>query len=66
VDITRGIIARLCGFSTVNLQTAGYSAVGNGARMSTEGYIPAVPAIEAEKIREFVIKKISKRKGQRL
>ena len=66
VDITRGIIARLAGFSTVNLQTAGYSAVGNGARMSTEGYIPAVPTIEAEKIREFVIKKISKRKGQGL
>jgi putative membrane protein len=66
VDITRGIIARLCGFSTVNIQTAGYSAVGNGARMSTEGYIPAVSIEEAEKIREFVIKKIGKRKGQGL
>jgi uncharacterized membrane protein YdbT with pleckstrin-like domain len=25
VDITRGIIARICGFSTVNIQTAGFS-----------------------------------------
>ena len=33
----------------------------------TEGYIPAVPVEEAEKIREFLIKKISKRgRGQGL
>lgn len=67
VDITRGIIARLCGFSTINLQTAGYSMpVNNRGGAGAEGYIPAVPMNEAEKIREFVIRKIGKRKGQGL
>jgi len=59
VDIQRGIIARLCGFSTVNIQTAGYS-YGPKANRS-EGYIPAVNMDEAEKIRDFLMKKISKR-----
>lgn len=67
VDITRGVIARLCGFSSVNIQTAGYSshAGGRGGILS-EGYIPAVPTNEAEKIREFVIKKITKNRNQGL
>jgi membrane protein YdbS with pleckstrin-like domain len=65
VDITRGIIARLNGFSTVNIQTAGYSMpAGNRGGIGSEGYIPAVPMAEAEHIREFVIKKIS-RKGRK-
>ncbi len=57
VDITRGILARMLGFSSVMIQTAGYSAQGKGA--FAEGYIPAVSADEAEKIRSFVMKKIS-------
>ncbi len=62
VDITRGIIARICGFSTVNIQTAGFSApAGNRAGAWSEGYIPAVPMEEAEKIRDFLMKKISKK-----
>jgi len=62
VDITRGIIARICGFSTVNIQTAGYSApAGNHGGALSEGHIPAVPMAEAEKIREFVLGNISKR-----
>lgn len=65
IDITRGIIARLCGFSTVNLQTAGYSMAGGRGFMS-EGYIPAVEIAEAERIRSFVMKKISKIKNQGL
>jgi len=65
VDITRGVIARLNGFSTVNIQTAGYSMPsGNRGGAWSEGYIPAVPMAEAEHIREFVIKKIS-RKGRK-
>lgn len=60
VDITRGIIARLCGFSTVNIQTAGFHYSGRGMP-SSEGYIPAVTIDKAEKIREFLMKKISKR-----
>ena len=64
VDITRGIFARLLGFSTVNIQTAGYSApTGNRHGAWAEGYIPAVPMVEAEHIREFLMKKIS-RKGR--
>lgn len=59
IDIERDIIARIFGFSSVLIQTAGYSG---GARygLHSEGYIPAVSIGEAEKIREFVIKKISK------
>ncbi len=62
VDITRGVIARLCGFSSVNIHTAGYSMPAQGGAHS-EGYIPAVSIDDAEKIREFVISKISKRKN---
>ena len=64
VDIHRGIIARICGFSSVMIQTAGYSAFGGGLfgrRMGVEGYIPAVDINEAEKIRDFLMKKIGKR-----
>jgi len=60
VDITRGIIARIVGFSTVNIQTAGFSYSPRGGR-SSEGYIPAVGIQEAENIREFLMKKISKK-----
>lgn len=63
VDITRGIIARICGFSSVNIQTAGFSSPANNhGGLMAEGHIPAVPVDEAEKIREFVMKKIT-RKG---
>ncbi len=65
VDITRGIIARICGFSSVNIQTAGYSMpTRHSYGTFSEGYLPAVPVDEAEKIREFVIKKIGKRYHQ--
>ena len=60
VDITRGIIARMFGFSSVNIQTAGYSYTPKGG-VATEGYIPAVNIEEAEHIREFIMKKITKR-----
>lgn len=63
VDVTRGIIARLCGFSTLSIQTAGYSMPVNGRRgIGAEGYIPAVSKDEAEKLRTFLIQKISKKK----
>jgi membrane protein YdbS with pleckstrin-like domain len=60
VDITRGVIARICGFSTVMIQTAGFSYSPNKSYMA-EGYIPGVAKEEAEQIREFVIKKVSKK-----
>lgn len=62
VDIQRGIIARLLGFSSVNIQTAGYSApVNSSYGVNAEGYIPAVDMKEAEEIRNFIMKKITKR-----
>jgi putative membrane protein len=65
IDITRGIVARIWGFSTVDIQTAGYSAYSSQSGMGvSEGHIPAVSTKEAEKIRSFLIKKISgKRQG---
>ena len=65
VDVHRGIIARMLGFSAVFIQTAGYS-YGGGQGLGSEGYLPAVSKEEAEKIRDFVMKKISKRSSQGL
>ncbi len=63
VDINRGIIARACGFSSVHIQTAGYSGYSSrGGRVGAEGYIPAVDMQKAEQIREFVLKKIKGKK----
>ncbi|MBS3076847.1 PH domain-containing protein [Candidatus Pacearchaeota archaeon] len=59
VDITRGIIARIFGFSTVNIQTAGYSGYHKGGGTLAEGYIPGVDIDTAERIREFVLNNIS-------
>ncbi len=64
VDIRRGIIARILGFSTVMIQTAGYSGPYARHGYGAEGSIPAVDMNEAEKIRDFVIKKISRKKSK--
>jgi membrane protein YdbS with pleckstrin-like domain len=63
VDITRGVLARIIGFSTVDIQTAGYSVYNSqgGAGMS-EGHLPAVSIDQAEKIRAFLMKKITGKK----
>ena len=58
VDIYRGILARMCGFSAVKIQTAGYSYGGKGGQ-GAEGYLPAVPVETAEQIRNYILKKIS-------
>lgn len=57
VDIHRGIIARMFGFSSLLIQTAGYSA-----HPYAEGYIPALEMNQAERLREFVMKRITKRR----
>jgi membrane protein YdbS with pleckstrin-like domain len=60
IEIHRGIIARMCGFSTVDLQTAGYAFSGHrGGRSRAEGHLPAIDIKAAEEIREFVMSKIS-------
>jgi len=57
IDITRGILARILNFSTLDIQTAGYS--GYGRRNSrSEGHIPALSVTEAEKVRDFLLKHI--------
>jgi len=63
VDIRRGILARMLGFSTVEIETAGQSGVssyryGRSRQYKSEGHLPAIDIIGAEKIREFVMKKI--------
>jgi len=60
VDIHRGIIARLVGFSSVAIQTAGISYTPRGGA-GAEGSIPAVSVKEAEEIREFLMDKITKK-----
>jgi len=60
VDITRGIIARIFGFSTVMVQTAGFSYSPRKFGAGAEGHIPGVDIKEAERIRDFLMKKISK------
>lgn len=57
VDVRRGILARMLGYSSVMIQTAGYSQ-----GPYSEGYLPAVDMDEAEEIRSSLMKKISKRK----
>ena len=57
IDIHRGIIAQIFNFSTLIIQTAGISG-----SVGAEGYIPAVDVKEAEKIKEFIIKKITLRR----
>jgi len=63
VDIHRGILARMLGFSSVAIQTAGLSYSRRGGA-GAEGSIPAVSVKHAEDIREFLMKKISKSHGQ--
>ena len=68
VEIKRGIIARMFGFSTVEIETAGQSGMGThyGFRFGrrgyrkykSEGHLPAIDINGAEKIREFVMKKV--------
>lgn len=66
VDIRRGIIARIFGFSSLEIETAGRSGFGGGygfgrrnnRQYHSEGHLPAISISGAEKIREAVMKKI--------
>lgn len=64
VDIRRGILARILGFSTVDLQTAGAAYSGGRGMPRSEGHLPAIDVKHAEQIQDFVLKKISHSKGQ--
>lgn len=67
VEIHRGILARILGFSSMEIETAGSSSgayyVGprGGGRYHSEGHIPALDVKEAESIREYILKRISRR-----
>jgi len=58
VDIHRGILARMLGFSTLMIQTAGYSMSPRGRGMHAEGRFPALGIETAERIREYILKRI--------
>jgi hypothetical protein len=60
VDIHRGIIARMLGFSTLMIHTAGYSGMP-----SPEGHIPALSIEDAEKWRNFLTNKVSGKKASK-
>lgn len=60
VEIKRGIFARIFGFSTLNIITAGYSTrrrFRDG--ISSEGIIPALSVKDAETIRKWLIERIT-------
>ena len=57
VDVNRGVIARMFGFSSVMIQTAGFSGPAGA-----EGNIPAVEMNKAEELRSFVMKTITGRR----
>lgn len=62
VDIHRGLLARILGFSTMEIETAGQSDshyYRRRGKYKSEGHLPAVGIEEAEKIRTFIMKKIS-------
>lgn len=59
IDINRGVIARICGFSALNIQTAGYSAQKGPF---SEGFIPALEPKKAESYREKILKAIKGKK----
>ncbi len=76
VDLRRGIIARMFGFSTVEIETAGQSGYGGSysfrfgrrgnRRYQSEGHLPAIDINGAEKIRQFVMKRVKQTHGSGL
>lgn len=63
IDLKRGIFARIFGYSTVNIHTAGYSPESSRRYYNPEGHLPAVSIQEAEQIRNWVMNNIMSRKS---
>jgi len=64
VEIKRGLLARMLGYSTLEIETAGRSSGWGRSRNKkymSEGHIPAVSIKAAEMISEFLLKKINKK-----
>ena len=68
VDITRGIFARILGFSTVQIETAGANMGANyGRRRSiyqSEGSLPALSVADAESLRTLILKRVKNPRGK--
>ena len=58
VDILRGVFDRLLGLSDLQVQTAGYSGA-----VLTEGRLPGLHPVDAEKLRDELVDKIGKGQG---
>lgn len=65
VDIFRGVWARILGLSDLHIQTAGISSVGRRG-VVTEGRLPGLSKEDAEKLRDELIKRVSRSKNQGL
>lgn len=67
VDIYRGLIARMLGLSDLQIQTAG--AAFQGARsksFGSEGRLPGVSMVDAEQLRDELIRRAKQSKNQGL
>lgn len=66
VDIYRGILDRIFGLSDLQIQTAGYGAVGSrGLRgFGSEGRLPGIDKQTAEKLRDELIKRAKGNKSE--
>jgi len=60
IEIRRGVLARIFGFSVLNIQTAGYSMQAN-QNYESEGYLPTISKENAEEIKNFILKKLDKK-----
>lgn len=65
IDIYRGITARLLGLSDLQIQTAGGITAGSYGAYS-EGRLPGLAKEDAERIREELIQRVQRAKGQGL
>ncbi|MDO8639620.1 MAG: PH domain-containing protein [bacterium] len=61
VDIIRGPLARMLGLSDLQIQTAGAST-----NLMIEGRIPGITFEEANKLKDEILSKVSKKKNQGL
>ena len=67
VDIHRGILARILGLSDLQIQTAGVSATVSRFGMrgaGAEGKLPGVSRLEAERLRDELVKRAQGQKVQ--
>ena len=59
VDIHRGLLARILGLSDILIHTAGYGGIGSRG-IGSEGRLPGLDKVEAERIREELLQKARK------